>query len=484
MSTTTRSESVPSVRRMTGPRRARPRVLVVIANHGTKNDRFRDRLIVEYQQMQAFQVSVVVVSDRDRSLGSDVEVRVGAPARDPWSLPFAHRRVFAERRHQHDLFVYSEDDTMLTEQNLRAFLEVSRDLPDGKIAGFLRYERAGPGERWFNDAAFGFRWDTCGSFLRSGHLYARFTNPHSACYVLTRSQLQRCIDSGGFLVRPHAGRFDMLVSAATDPYTRCGFEKVIPIDRLEDFLVHHLPDRYVGRMGQSEADVRAQLEELRRLLTEGAPPKRLFRTEKRIPTVAWDKRYDEPPLPELKKFLPRRISRVLAVGTGLGLLEESLVGGRAELTAIPLDDVVAAAARRRGIRTMAADLDRSISELDGIQFDLVLLVNVLHHLSDPTSLLRRIHPLISQGGRALIVAPNMRRAALRRLSGRRSPVPVPRGYAKHGLHWTDGRVVRHWCRGAGLLPVEQEVLTTGPARDFGGISGWLGTDVVVAACPR
>src|SRR6516162_5834322 len=95
---------------------ARPRVLVAIANYGTSNDPYLARLVQEYKAMP-FDLHIVILSNLKKQR-EGTENLVGLPTKNPWSLPFAHKKVFAERIHQYDLFVYSEDDILITEHNL------------------------------------------------------------------------------------------------------------------------------------------------------------------------------------------------------------------------------------------------------------------------------------------------------------------------------------------------------------------------------
>src|SRR5437899_866604 len=174
------------------------KILVAIANYGTKNEGYLQQLLAEYRRMP-FEVDVVVLSNIPKELGNDVEVRVGLPAKNPWSLPFGHKPLFAERVSKYDLFIYTEDDTLITERNIRAFLEATGILPQDKIAGFLRYETSPDGRRHISSAHGNFHWlpeslQTC-----CGEHYARFTNDHSACYILTRHHLEAALASGGFL---------------------------------------------------------------------------------------------------------------------------------------------------------------------------------------------------------------------------------------------------------------------------------------------
>lgn len=115
------------------------KILVAIANHGTKNMGYLATLLNEYRSMP-FDTDIVVLSNIPKDLGSDVEVILGCPTKDPWSLPFGHKEVFADRISDYDLFIYSEDDTLITERNIRAFLKAVEVLPKQEIPGFIRFE--------------------------------------------------------------------------------------------------------------------------------------------------------------------------------------------------------------------------------------------------------------------------------------------------------------------------------------------------------
>ena len=240
------------------------RILVAIASYGTRNDPYLAQIIRQYRSLP-FAVDVVVVSNLSKEVGPGVEVIVGLPGKNPWSLPFAHKRIFAERQERYDLFIYSEDDILITEGNIRAFLVASEVLPNEEIAGFLRFERDQDSAIRFVDALGAFHWDPSSVVTRSGQTFAFFTNEHSASYILTRHQLRRAIASGGFLVAPYEGKYDLLCTAATDPYTRCGLKKMICISSLDDFLVHHLSNRYVGKYGLEKADFYRQIDALLRI---------------------------------------------------------------------------------------------------------------------------------------------------------------------------------------------------------------------------
>lgn len=395
------------------------RILVAIANHGTGNRAHLEQLLKEYCLMR-HQVDVVVLSNIPKHLGAHVEVIVGLPSKDPWSLPFAHKQVLAERVNDYDLFVYSEDDTLITQRNIDAFLKATEVLPETEIAGFLRTEQAADGALHFPEVHDFFHWDSESVRRIGSHSFAHFTDEHSACFMLTRKQLQRAIASGGFLVPPHEGRYDLMVTAATDPYTQCGFRKMICISHLDDFTVPHLPNKYIGRIGLPEVEVRRQIDALMQLETNGRSKGQLFPTETKLPRCRWSKSYYEVHCPQLTALIPEPAKDVLSIGMGSGDTEEYMLRKGKHVAGIPLDSVIAACAEARGVEVVYGGFDQARTTIGERRFNCVIFSNVLHLLKDPVAILRQFVEVLADGGMVVAMVPNLAQlpVAWRRLSGK------------------------------------------------------------------
>ena len=426
------------------------RVLVVLASYGTSNDRYLLQLIEEYRSM-SFVIDIVILSNLNKQPASDIEVLIGLPSRDPWSLPFRHKKVFAERLESYDLFVYSEDDMLITERNLRAFLEVSAALPAHEIAGFFRIEHDPNGNVNYPDVHAHFYWDVTSVKSRGKYTLARFTNDHAGCYVLTQSQLREAIKSGGFLVGPHQWRYHLPETAATDPYTQCGFTKLVPISHLDDFTVQHLPNKYVGRLGVDGPELRAQVDTMLRLTKSKCKPMSLLNTETKIWRGMYSKDYYEPISKEVVSVIPPKARSVLSVGCGSGATECRLAEGGLRVVAVPLDPVICTSASARGVEMVFGDIRVAMEKLKGERFDCLLLLNLLHLSRDPVETLSVLRDALSADAVAVIQVPNMlcipaiwekvRNAARYRNLG---------NYELTGAHLSTIEKVRSWCRNSGL----------------------------------
>ncbi|MFA9565358.1 MAG: methyltransferase type 11, partial [Acidimicrobiales bacterium] len=202
------------------------KILVTIVNYGTKNRRFLDTLLAEYRRMR-FDVTLVIHSEVPRGYGPDVENIVGLPADDPRSLPFAHRAVMAERLDDFDLFIFSEDDTLITEASIDAFLDADAVLPDDHGAGFVRVEEYPDGRHNYMDIHSHYYWDPATVQRHGDQLFCEFTNFHAASYILSQDQLRRVLATGRYEAIPHEGRYDMMAWAASGPWLTGALTRVV-----------------------------------------------------------------------------------------------------------------------------------------------------------------------------------------------------------------------------------------------------------------
>jgi SAM-dependent methyltransferase len=445
------------------------KILVAVASYGVANDRYLSQLIAEYRST-AFHVDIIVLSNLAKEVPPGVEtVVINLDGANPWSLPFAHKQIFADRLSDYDVFIYSEDDTLLTEANIRAFLQVSEALPRAEIPGFLRFEQGPGGSRNFPEVHGHFHWDPASVRCRNENVLAFFSNEHAACYALTRPQLRRAIDSGGFLVGPHEGKYDLLCTAATDPYTQCGMEKLICISRLDDFMVHHLPNKYVGTtFGVDGEELCRQIGVLSGIAKNGHRPTDLFKTETKLKHARYSKNYYEPVTPELISAIPNGVRNVLSVGCGSGTLEIDLVHKGLRVVGVPLDPVISRNAEVNGVEMVHGDLQTVQQQLSGQRFDCILLSNVLHLVPNPVDLLTSLRKLMSDDGLVLAVVPNTGRvAAFRRKTSDREDSRRLLDYEKTGVQRTSCGIVRRWFRNAGMKATTIDDILSPRARTIG-----------------
>lgn len=391
----------------------RLRLLVAIASYGDKNFAMLQDQISTYRRMN-FDLNIIVLSNAPKNLGPDIEVIIGLPTADTWSLPFAHKPILVEKAGLYDLFIYTEDDIGVTEDNIRAFLRLSPHLASDEIAGFLRYEIGSDGSRSFPDMHGAFHWRPETVRYCKGGLLAEYSNEHAGFYILTQNQLQRCVASGGLLKGPHTERYGLPETAATDVYTICGFRKVICISELEHFVVHHKSNRYVGNMGIPASVVNDHIQTMQRIANKQYPATTLCDFEAKIHFFSdFSKDVYEPACEAILDLVPADIASVLSIGCGSGSTEVRLQKRGVCVTALPLDSVVGASAEELGIEVVLGPMDGVLKKLEGRTFDCVMVLNLLHLLPLPLKYLTRFSSYVSPGGSIILMGPNLESVRLR-----------------------------------------------------------------------
>ena len=232
------------------------KALVCISNYGTKNETFIDRVISECQGF-SFETDIHIDTTQDysRKFPSVSQRFFDMSVKE--DLVFKHREIFCKYQNDYDLFIYTEDDILITEDNINTYLAIIGKLPSTDITGFIRYEyKSGDTKtKYLIDVHPNFPTIRKNPVSIDGSEYFTLENLHQGCYVLTREQLHTAISSGNYLVPPHTAfkgkqGYGKLECGASDVFINCGFNwKVFPKDHIEDLLVHHLPDLYVNTGG-------------------------------------------------------------------------------------------------------------------------------------------------------------------------------------------------------------------------------------------
>jgi len=459
------------------------KIIVAIANYGMKNAEYAKQLIQEYRSMP-FEVDIFVLSEAPKNYGKGVTVLVGLPSKDPWSLPFAHKRLFAENVDRYDLFIYTEDDMLIRKANILAFLRASEKIDDSFLPGFVQYELYPNGKKNYPQADCIYHWVPGSVRKADEYVFAKFSNAHSACYILTQTQLHKALVSGGFLVPPHKGRYDLLCSAATDPYTQCGFTRVICLSHLRDFELHHLPNRYLNLVGLDENGYKLQIEALQEVFDKNRPDRELFITEKPLATPAWDKNYYEPCRYDIVRMISDSAQDILSVGCGSGLTEAHLQENGKRVMAIPLDSVIGRLAEEQGISVLPPDFEQAFETLAGNKFDAIVLPDILQHLSNPVEILTKLGAFLSMEGVLVGNVPNLtisRRLFGRLLSKSNKFAELNGGFNNTRLNMTSVATLKKWLKASGFHVLELQYNEINPSSRLSWLIPYLPSCVIASS---
>lgn len=227
------------------------KIKICIANYGVSQIGYMNRMIEEFKNFKKYETDITVYTnvpvDHKHILYGD---EIGN------CLPFQCRHHMAERINEFDLFLYNENDHLITEDNIDAFLEHSSRLDINQVSGFIRYEEKdgkkvlldpNPGREFINGVPTLIK----NRYANDFSLY----NNHQGCWLLDRERMKKVVDSGEFLINfPKQYSYNSetgmvycpLEQGASDPYVICGLEKVFPrnIKLLERLLILHMPKKY------------------------------------------------------------------------------------------------------------------------------------------------------------------------------------------------------------------------------------------------
>jgi 2-polyprenyl-3-methyl-5-hydroxy-6-metoxy-1,4-benzoquinol methylase len=115
---------------------------------------------------------------------------------------------------------------------------------------------------------------------------------------------------------------------------------------------------------------------------------------------------------EVLPWLPERVTRMLDVGCGAGATTAAVRAVREVAWAGGIEYVEAVAEQARSVCDTVWTGDAALapieSEIAPGSLDLVLCLDVLEHMADPWTMVRRLSALIAPGGRLIVSVPNIR----------------------------------------------------------------------------
>ena len=105
-----------------------------------------------------YTTDIIVLSNVAKDVGPDVTVMVGLPNKNPWSLPFGHKRS-SPIAWRTTIFLFTAKMTCLLPHGTSRPFCASDVLPEDEIPGYLRFEEAPDGALSYPDVHFGYHWD-------------------------------------------------------------------------------------------------------------------------------------------------------------------------------------------------------------------------------------------------------------------------------------------------------------------------------------
>ena len=120
----------------------KPKILVVITNYGNSQLNCLKRILQEYNKFKKYKLKVILANTefiKDLNyLNLEIQQELFDPSVKLW-LTHKHKKFMYENKYNYDIFIYSENDMLITEKHLDLFLKHSKNLEGTNyIQGFLR----------------------------------------------------------------------------------------------------------------------------------------------------------------------------------------------------------------------------------------------------------------------------------------------------------------------------------------------------------
>lgn len=235
------------------------KILVAIANYGDSQLQYLNHIVYEYTHYINHDVDVVIhtnipVGDEMLNYGNVKQIIItDADVCGDWQrLPFTTRKTLLDYP-DYDLVIYTENDILVREESIDAYIEAS-DMLDGTnyIPGFIRYE-VREVTRTFPEAHGTYKWDPSVYHEVGDWKFMRYTCDHYGAFVLTSKQMALIqYRNMEFLPEEHVPGYEertFKVKHCTSIFKNYGLTQVIPVSHIDKFQIRHMSDKYNIKYG-------------------------------------------------------------------------------------------------------------------------------------------------------------------------------------------------------------------------------------------
>jgi 2-polyprenyl-3-methyl-5-hydroxy-6-metoxy-1,4-benzoquinol methylase len=166
--------------------------------------------------------------------------------------------------------------------------------------------------------------------------------------------------------------------------------------------------------------------------------------------------------------IPADAKRLLSIGCGAGRTEAELVRRGMVVVGVEVNPQAAQAARHRGLTVLEGDAMQLDVNVDAAPYDCIVYADVLEHLADPISLLRRHVASLRPGGIVYVTVPNFRNwQVFWELFIKGHVTYREAGILDYThLRITTRKMVLEWFQATGLEPVQTCCIIRGPKKRF------------------
>lgn len=228
------------------------KLLISISTYGEKNNQYLNKIIDEYKSYKNYSVDINVHGTHPLHRDDITFIKY----ENPKTTVYFHRDEFAKKQNDYDAFIFSENDMLIREETVDLYLEHEKKLPIDHCLGFIRFENTPEDikyliDLWTNVPAYDYIKNK--NIEIENNRYFSITNPHQACYVLTKEKLKFVISNSDYLIDGSGVGLETASSGIfTDWYLGTGIlKKIIPKSKeeIKKCFIEHLPGNHCNFPG-------------------------------------------------------------------------------------------------------------------------------------------------------------------------------------------------------------------------------------------
>jgi len=273
------------------------KILVALVSYGTNQDKFSFNLhkrnyfnqdnymftvLNEWNNIDTTKYEVdlklYITDDVDISKYSNIKVeKLIYNSNITDLLTWQYRDLFIKEKNNYNLFIYNENDMLITQRHIDTLLDITPNLPKRSAVGFLRYEEY-EGKKYLIDFSFGPKEKIQLVKEVGDDVLVSPVNTNQSCHILTKEQLNLLIDDNlytptndnprkyfkdgsshpnttewwnkNFFQGDKRGYIRCKTSSASEPYSIGRLLRYISINNYDNLLIHHLSNDYVKGKNQ------------------------------------------------------------------------------------------------------------------------------------------------------------------------------------------------------------------------------------------
>src|SRR6056297_2184101 len=177
-------------------------LLICIASYGRANLKFLEKELEEFSEWKKYNLDIIIDTTVELDFKKyEEKLNISYCMYDDsikMDLAFQHRKHMKDNIDKYDLYMYVENDTLVTEKNVDTWLKLSKDVPKDYVIGFSRYELK-PNDERKHLVPLNIPWlypVKKKDIIINNKKYFEVYNPHQAVWILTNEQLHKAINSG------------------------------------------------------------------------------------------------------------------------------------------------------------------------------------------------------------------------------------------------------------------------------------------------